>query len=132
MPEWGEARGNSGGGKRSRENGSVTSGKGLALRVGHRGLSPELVGYRCTLSCCCGKSRSLHVDRGKGWERLPRGPFPGDEQLTQNWYGHLESNCLIKTNYCDGLCRCSRNMISAQCSECQSEEIQESAGKRRE
>ncbi|KAK8530283.1 hypothetical protein V6N13_104016, partial [Hibiscus sabdariffa] len=69
---------------------------------------------------------------GTDWERLLRGPSPGDEQSTQNWYGQGESDCLIKTKHCDGPCGCSRNVISAQCSECQSEEIQPSAGKRRE
>ncbi|CAN1349507.1 hypothetical protein LINPERPRIM_LOCUS41822, partial [Linum perenne] len=61
-----------------------------------------------------------------------RGPSPGVEQPAQNWYGQGESDCLIKTKHCDGPCGCSRNVISAQCSECQSEEIQPSAGKRRE
>ena len=46
--------------------------------------------------------------------------------------GQGESDCLIKTKHCDGLRRCWRNVISAQCSECQSDEIQTSAGKRRE
>ncbi|PTB87188.1 hypothetical protein C9925_01880, partial [cyanobacterium G8-9] len=32
----------------SRQNGSVTSGKGLALRTGHGGPSPEPVGCRRT------------------------------------------------------------------------------------
>ncbi|KAK8660453.1 hypothetical protein V6N13_051379 [Hibiscus sabdariffa] len=35
-------------GKGSRQNGSVTSGKGLALRAGHGGPSLEPVGCRCT------------------------------------------------------------------------------------
>ncbi|CAN1192744.1 hypothetical protein LINPERHAP2_LOCUS41692, partial [Linum perenne] len=61
-----------------------------------------------------------------------RGPSPGVEQPAQNWYGQGESDCLIKTKHCDGPCGCSRNVISAQCSECQSEEIQPSAGKRRD
>ena len=54
------------------------------------------------------------------------------EQPSQNWSGQGESDCLIKTKHCDGLRRCWRNVISAQCSECQSDEIQTSAGKRRE
>src|SRR6185503_19494770 len=66
-------------------------------------------------SCSCGES----------------GPSPGVEQPTQNWYGQGESDCLIKTKHCDGPHGCCRNVISAQCSECQSEEIQPSAGKRR-
>ncbi|TMX03370.1 hypothetical protein EJD97_016771, partial [Solanum chilense] len=64
--------------------------------------------------------------------RFLRGPSPGVEQPTQNWYGQGESDCLIKTKHCDGPNGCLRNVISAQCSECQSEEIQPSAGKRRE
>ena len=55
-----------------------------------------------------------------------------DEQSSQNWGGQGESDCLIKTKHCDGLHRCLHNVISAQCSECQSDEIQISAGKRRE
>ena len=54
------------------------------------------------------------------------------EQLTQNWYGQGESDCLIKTKHCDGASACLHNVNSAQCSECQSEGIQPSAGKRRE
>ena len=34
--------------------------------------------------------------------------------------------------HCDGLRRCWRNVISAQCSECQSDEVQTSPGKRQE
>ncbi|CAN0930535.1 hypothetical protein LINGRAHAP2_LOCUS37627, partial [Linum grandiflorum] len=72
---------------------------------------------------------------GDGLGTVPsRGPSPGVEQPApaQNWYGQGESDCLIKTKHCDGPRGCSRNVISAQCSECQSEEIQPSAGKRRE
>ena len=29
-----------------------------------------------------------------------------NEQLTQNWSGQGESDCLIKTKHCDGLNRC--------------------------
>ncbi|KAL2225703.1 UNVERIFIED_CONTAM: hypothetical protein Sindi_3137700 [Sesamum indicum] len=120
-------------GKGSRQNGSVTSGKGLALRAGHGGPSSEPVGCRRTARAApAGESGSSRAGRGTDWERLPRGPSPGVEQPTQNWYGQGESDCLIKTKHCDGPCGCSRNVISAQCSECQSEEIQPSAGKRRE
>ncbi|CAL5439153.1 unnamed protein product [Camellia sinensis] len=83
-------------------------------------------------SCSRGESGSPRAGRGTDWERLLAGPSPGSEQSTQNWYGQGESDCLIKTKHCDGPCGCSRNVISAQCSECQSEEIQPSAGKRRE
>jgi len=38
-----------------------------------------------------------------------------------------ESACLILTEHCDGPSGCWHNVISAQCSECQSEEIQPSA-----
>ncbi|KAK8621574.1 hypothetical protein V6N13_081007 [Hibiscus sabdariffa] len=76
--------------------------------------------------------RVTRAGQGTDWERLLRGPSPGDEQSTQNWYGQGESDCLIKTKHCDGPCGCSRNVISAQCSKCQSEEIQPSVGKRRE
>ncbi|KAJ6810897.1 uncharacterized protein M6B38_120140 [Iris pallida] len=109
-------------------------GKGLALRTGHGGPSPEPVGCRRT-------ARAAHAARagrrvpagGRTGNGPPRGgPSPGVEQSTQNWYGQGESDCLIKTKHCDGPCGCSRNVISAQCSECQSEEIQPSAGKRRE
>ncbi|PON86850.1 LOW QUALITY PROTEIN: hypothetical protein TorRG33x02_173760 [Trema orientale] len=88
-----------------------------------RGLSAD-----CS-SCTRGSPRA---GRGTDCERLLRGPSPGVDQSTQNWYGQGESDCLIKTKHCDGPCGCSRNVISAQCSECQSEEIQPSAGKRRE
>ncbi|KAH1092163.1 hypothetical protein J1N35_019420 [Gossypium stocksii] len=83
-------------------------------------------------SCFHSESGSPCAGRGTDWERLPQGPSPGDEQSTQNWYGQGESDCLIKIKHCDGPCRCSRNVISAQCSECESEEIQSSEGKRRE
>ena len=83
-------------------------------------------------SCSRGESGSPRAGRGTDRERPLRGPSPGVEQPTQNWYGQGESDCLIKTKHCDGPRGCSRNVISAQCSECQSEEIQPSAGKRRE
>lgn len=56
----------------------------------------------------------------------------GNKQPTQNWHGPGESDCLIKTKHCAAPCGLRRNVISAQCSECQSEEIHPSAGKRRE
>ena len=42
------------------------------------------------------------------------------------------SDCSIETKHCDGLKWCGRNVISAQSFECQSDDIQTSAGKRRE
>ncbi|CAN6973678.1 unnamed protein product, partial [Brassica rapa subsp. trilocularis] len=73
------------------------------------------------------RSGPPRVGQGTDWERLFRELSPGVEQPTQNWYGQGESDCLIKTKHCDGPCGCKRNVISAQCSECQSEEIQPSA-----
>uniref|UniRef100_A0A3Q7GR10 Uncharacterized protein n=1 Tax=Solanum lycopersicum TaxID=4081 RepID=A0A3Q7GR10_SOLLC len=61
---------------------------------------------------------------------VPSGPSPGVEQPTQNLYGQGKSDYLIKTKHCDGPNRCLRNVIFSQCCECQSEEIQPSAGKR--
>ncbi|KAK8475130.1 hypothetical protein V6N13_035276 [Hibiscus sabdariffa] len=108
----------------------LTSGKGLALRAGHGGPSPEPVGCRCTARAAPAARAGRRVPAGG---RTGNGSFgglpPGDEQSTQNWYGQGESDCLIKTKHCDGPCGCSRNVISAQCSECQSEEIQPSAAK---
>ncbi|KAH0674123.1 hypothetical protein KY284_025210 [Solanum tuberosum] len=79
------------------------------------------------------RAGSPRAGRGTDWERFLRGPSPGVEQPTQNWYGQGGiPDCLIKTKHCDGPNGCLRNVISAQCSECQSEEIQPSAGKRRE
>ncbi|KAK8590502.1 hypothetical protein V6N13_057395 [Hibiscus sabdariffa] len=81
-------------------------------------------------SCSRGESGSPLAGRGTDWEWLLRGPSPAPSGT--DWYGQGESDCLIKTNHYDGPSGCSRNVISAQCSECQSEEIQPSAGKRRE
>ncbi|KAK4594119.1 hypothetical protein RGQ29_017982 [Quercus rubra] len=83
-------------------------------------------------SCSRGESGSPRAGWGTDWERSLRRSSPGVEQSTQNWYEQGESDCLIKTKHYDGPCRCFRNVISAQCSECQSEEIQPSAGKWRE
>ncbi|CAL6280566.1 unnamed protein product [Bathycoccus prasinos] len=69
---------------------SVTSGKGLALRVGSRSL----------------RFNSLDVSRTAS--QAPMVPllqgakYLGDEQPTQNWYGQGESDCLIKTKQSDG------------------------------
>ena len=35
------------------------------------------------------------------------------QQLTQNWYGPGESDCLIKTKHCDG-----PNLVLTQCDFC--------------
>ncbi|KAI3476504.1 hypothetical protein L1887_61928 [Cichorium endivia] len=87
----------------SRQNGSVTSGKGLALRAGHGGPSPEPVGCRRTARAASAARAGRRVPaggrtgNGSFW-----GPSPGVEQPTQNWYGQGESDCLIKTKHCDG------------------------------
>ncbi|KAJ3668767.1 hypothetical protein LUZ60_017848 [Juncus effusus] len=94
-------------GKGSRQNGSVTSGKGLALRAGHGGPGPEPVRLPADCSSCSAARAGRRVPAGgTGRERLPRGPSPGVEQPTQNWYGQGESDCLIKTKHCDGPCGC--------------------------
>ncbi|KAF3947149.1 hypothetical protein CMV_026683 [Castanea mollissima] len=82
------------------------------------------------LSCTHGESGSPCVGQGTDWERPPWRSSPGVEQSTINWDGQGESNSLIKTKHCDGPCECLSNVISAQCSKCQSEEIQQSTGKR--
>ncbi|KAF2282383.1 hypothetical protein GH714_044000 [Hevea brasiliensis] len=106
---------------RSSEKGSSES-----MPVGTRKMSrTRRLSADCS-SCSRGESGSPRAGRGTDWERPLRGPSPGVEQSTQNWYGQGESDCLIKTKHCDGPCGCSRNVISAQCSECQSEEIQPS------
>ncbi|KAK8621541.1 hypothetical protein V6N13_080974 [Hibiscus sabdariffa] len=64
-------------------------------------------------SCSRGESGSPRAGRWTDWERLLRGPSPGNEQSTQNWYEQGESDCLIKTKHCDGPCGCSCNVISA-------------------
>ncbi|KAI3664148.1 hypothetical protein L6452_44897 [Arctium lappa] len=94
-------------GKGSRQNGSVTSGKGLALRAGHGGPSPEPVGCRRTARAASRRERVAACRPGDGLERPLRGPSRGpSEQPTQNWYGQGESDCLIKTKHCDGPCGC--------------------------
>ncbi|KAH7838418.1 hypothetical protein Vadar_026103 [Vaccinium darrowii] len=89
MPERGEARGNSGGrssdlGKGSRQNGSVTSGKGLALRTGHEGPSPEPVGCRWTARVAPAARAGRRVPTGGRTGKGSSGPSPGVEQSTQN------------------------------------------------
>ncbi|KAF1856489.1 hypothetical protein Lal_00046784 [Lupinus albus] len=71
--------------KGSRQNGSVTSGKGLALRAGHGGPSPEPVGCRWTARAALAARAGRRVPVGG---RIGNGPFgassPGVEQSTQN------------------------------------------------
>uniref|UniRef100_A0A3Q7IU90 Reverse transcriptase domain-containing protein n=1 Tax=Solanum lycopersicum TaxID=4081 RepID=A0A3Q7IU90_SOLLC len=91
-------------GKGSVQSGSVTSGKGFALRDGHVDPSPEPVVGLLELLSRRERVAACRIGDGQG-----------------------ESHCLIKTKHCDGPKGCLRNVISAQCSECQSEEIQPSA-----
>ncbi len=83
----------------------------MALRVGSRGLYTEKVAaYDClrepvkrimwtvgrvALFQCRGCAMSSDVVRSLD-----------DEQLTQNWSGQGESDCLIKTKHCDGRRQC--------------------------
>ena len=89
------------GGKGSRQIGSVTLGKGLALRVGYRGPCSDV---RALLELLDASGEEwLHA-----WlELLDKvhlsRPFLCNEQLTLNWSKHGESDCLIKTKHCDGL-----------------------------
>ncbi|KAK8684356.1 hypothetical protein V6N13_040386 [Hibiscus sabdariffa] len=53
-------------GKGSQKNGSVTSGKGLALRAGHGGPSPEPVDCRCTARAAPAARAGRRVPAG-GW-----------------------------------------------------------------
>ncbi|KAK7375270.1 hypothetical protein VNO78_35649 [Psophocarpus tetragonolobus] len=75
--------------KGSRQNGSVTSGKGLALRAGHGGPSPEPVGCRWTARAAPAARAGRRVPVGG---RIGNGPFgvssPGVEQSTQNCQGN--------------------------------------------
>ena len=118
--------------KGSRQNGSVTSGKGLALRAGpedpRAAAPPDDVGCSRLFGRLC-----LWRPAGSPVEASPvRRATSGVKQPAQNWHGQRESDCLIKTKHCEAPRGRSHNVISAQCSECQHEEIQSSAGKRRE
>ncbi|KAG9444580.1 hypothetical protein H6P81_015920 [Aristolochia fimbriata] len=61
-------------GKGSRQNGSVTSGKGLAQRAGHGGPSPEPVGCRWTARAAPAARAAHRVPAGG---RTGNGPFGG-------------------------------------------------------
>ncbi|KAK4360155.1 hypothetical protein RND71_019107 [Anisodus tanguticus] len=107
-------------------------GKGLAARGGP---GVPVRTRRCVGGCCgCsrGESGSPRAAGDGRRERLLRGPSSGVERPARAGYGQGESICLIKTKHCDGPDGCLRNVIYAGCCECQSEEIQPSAGKRRE
>ncbi|KAH7865885.1 hypothetical protein Vadar_012672 [Vaccinium darrowii] len=72
--------------KGSRQNGSVTSGKGLALRTGHGGPSPEPVGCRWTARAAPAARAGRRVPAGGRTGNGSSGPSPGVEQSTQNWF----------------------------------------------
>ena len=111
-------------GEGSRHIWSVTSGEGLALRVGNTRRSWSLDTTWHTWDSflrCCGCVFFLWL-----WIKCIA------PKLAQNWSGQEESDCLIKTKHCDIVETIWHNVISAQCSECQFDEIQLSAGKRRE
>ena len=115
-------------GKGSRQIGSVTSGKGLALRAG-----PVGPGYEAGLGWArAGRGRrGLSLGTSAGRPSSERGcnlpvecpsyaaafargvASAGIQQPTQNWYGPGESDCLIKTKHCDG-----RHLVLTQCDFC--------------
>ncbi|KAH7838378.1 hypothetical protein Vadar_025629 [Vaccinium darrowii] len=74
----------SAGGKGSRQNGSVTSGKGLALRTGHGGPSPEPVDCRWTALAAPAARAGHRVPAGGRTGNGSSGPSLGVEQSTQN------------------------------------------------
>ena len=88
-------------GKGSRQDRSVTSGKGLALRAGHWNLHPK-TRKRLKLPDASRGGRRIRVaPEFKGVDRSS-GRILCIEQLIQNWSGVVESDCLIKTKHCDG------------------------------
>ncbi|KAI3672081.1 hypothetical protein L2E82_53075 [Cichorium intybus] len=80
-------------GKGSRQNGSVTSGKGLALRAGHGGPSPEPVGCRRTARAAFrGVEAGRRVPAGGRTGNGSFGGLPrGVEQPTQNCAAECQS-----------------------------------------
>ncbi|CAN4123479.1 unnamed protein product [Withania somnifera] len=106
-------------------------GKRIGSRAGHGvPIRTRRLSVDCS-SCSRGESGSPRAGRGRT-ENGSFGGLPGRRTANSNRYGQGESDRLIKTKHCDGPNGCLRNVISARCSECQSEEIQPSAGKRRE
>ncbi|KAK8640490.1 hypothetical protein V6N13_008243 [Hibiscus sabdariffa] len=65
----------------SRQNGSVTSGKGLALRPGHRGPSPEPVCCRCIARATPAARAGRRVSAGG---RTGNGSFGGLPRATNS------------------------------------------------
>ncbi|KAI3663545.1 hypothetical protein L6452_45737 [Arctium lappa] len=77
------------GGKGSRQNGSVTSGKGLASEGWARGVpvpNSSAVGGPARAASAA-ESGSPRAGPGDGLGTASSGAFPGREQPTQNWYG---------------------------------------------
>ncbi|PKA64908.1 hypothetical protein AXF42_Ash011510 [Apostasia shenzhenica] len=108
--------------------------RNFGKRIGSMGWArgSQFQTHRLSVNClsyCHGESGLLRAGWGTDWEHSPRGTSLGVKQPTQNWYGQGESDCLTKTKHCNGPSGCSHNVISSQCSECQSEEMQLSAGK---
>ena len=92
-------------GKGSRQNRSVPLEKGLALRV-------ELCAYVWVLELsfrCAGLQDPFGGLRLAGlvnFHALVHACKRRSKQrLSQNWHGERESDCLIKTKRCDGLCQ---------------------------
>ncbi|KAK6160552.1 hypothetical protein DH2020_003933 [Rehmannia glutinosa] len=101
-------------------------GKGLA-RGWHGVLAPtRLLCGESLRAAPRGESGSSRVAGGDG-SGTAFGVFP-PEQIDSRIGTDKGNPTLIKTKHCDGP-RCSRNVISRPC-QCQSEEIQPSAGKR--
>jgi len=65
------------------------------------------------------------------WVRNVFGLSLRSDQPTKDGSGQRESDSLIISKHCDVLRRFCHNAIAAQCSECQSDEIQTGVGKRR-
>ena len=84
--------------KGSRQNSSVTSGKGMALRIGWLGppLKPELSRESVPSRALAPRRR-----RWRGWLTCLHSRH--NELSTQNWSGQGEPDSLIKTKHCDGV-----------------------------
>ncbi|CAL9142435.1 unnamed protein product [Musa hybrid cultivar] len=78
-------------------------GKRIGSEGWARGSRPRTRRLSADCSSCSRARAGRRVPAGgRTGERPPRGPSPGVEQPTQNWYGQGESDCLIKTKHCDG------------------------------
>ncbi|KAK4360126.1 hypothetical protein RND71_019078 [Anisodus tanguticus] len=113
-------------GKGSRQNGSVTSGKGLARGPGPGSPSRTPLGGGGPLARAAPRRAGRRVPAGDGPGTAPPSGPSRRRTARSNRYGQGESDRLIKTKHCDGPDGCLRNVIS-RLLECQSEEIQPSA-----